>query len=110
VGRRCGGSVPAWRPHFGVAIPPSTGITAPVTYAPARDDRESAMPAMSSGSPIRPSGQLFLIASPKLRSVSAIILLSNGPGAIAFTVTFGASLRASTRVRWCTAALLDEYA
>ena len=64
---------------------------------------------MSSGVPIRLRGLLFAIESPNWRSVAAIILLSNGPGAIAFTVmSRGASLRASTRVRWCTAALLAE--
>jgi NAD(P)-dependent dehydrogenase (short-subunit alcohol dehydrogenase family) len=41
------------------------------------------MPAMSSGSPIRSSGQLLTIVSLKRRSVSAIILLSKGPGATA---------------------------
>ena len=42
--------------------------------------------------------------------VAAIIFDSNGPGATAFTVMCrGPSSRASTRVRWCSAALLDEY-
>ena len=50
------------------------------------------------------------MASRNRCSVSAIILLSNGPGATAFTVMRGASRRARTRVRWCTAALLAEYA
>ena len=64
---------------------------------------------MSSGVPMRLSGQDSMIMGPKLRMVSAIILLSKGPGAMAFTVIFwGASLRASTRVRWWTAALLAE--
>ena len=64
---------------------------------------------MSSGSPMRLSGQLSMISLPKLFSVCAIILLSKGPGATAFTVIFfGASFFASTRVRWCTAALLAE--
>ena len=41
---------------------------------------------MSSGRPIRPSGEDAAIESPKLRYVSAIIFDSNGPGAMAFTV------------------------
>jgi hypothetical protein len=53
---------------------------------------------MSSGSPIRPSGHDETIASRKRSSVSCIILLSNGPGATAFTVTLGANRCASTRV------------
>ena len=66
---------------------------------------------MSSGSPIRPRGFCFLIISPKRSSVAFIIWLSNGPGAIAFTVTCsGASLRASTRVMWCSPAFAAEYA
>jgi len=84
-------------------------MTAPVTYAPARLARYSAAPAMSSGRPIRPSGAADAISSPSTRSVSVIILDSNGPGAIAFTVTpRGPSSRASTRVRWCSPALLAE--
>ena len=34
-------------------VPPATGITAPLTYAPAREARYSAMPAMSGGVPSR---------------------------------------------------------
>ena len=64
---------------------------------------------MSSGVPIRLRGLLAAIESRNVRAWRAIILLSNGPGATAFTVmSRGASLRASTRVRWCTAALLAE--
>ena len=45
----------------------------------------------------------------KVSRVAAIILLSKGPGATAFTVIFrGASFFASTLVMWCTAALLAE--
>jgi hypothetical protein len=39
--------------------PPSTGMTAPLMYEAAREARKTAMPAMSAGSPIRPSGQAF---------------------------------------------------
>ena len=93
-----------------VAIPPSTGMTAPVTYDPARLDRNTATPAMSSGRPIRPSGDEEAIASPKSRSVCAIIFDSNGPGATAFTVMWrGPSSLARTRVNWWTAALLVAY-
>ena len=43
-------------------------------------------------------------------SVAAIIFDSNGPGATALTVIRrGPSSLASTRVRWCSAALLEEY-
>ena len=48
-----------------------------------------ATPAMSSGVPMRPSGQELTMASPKLRRVSAIILLSKGPGAIKGVVEVG---------------------
>ena len=41
---------------------------------------------MSSGRPMRLSGDDFAISLPKLRSVSAIIFDSNGPGAIVLTV------------------------
>ena len=64
---------------------------------------------MSSGRPMRPSGAAAAIWSPNRRNVSAIIFDSNGPGAIAFTVIpRGPSSRASTRVRWCSPALLAE--
>ena len=60
--------------------------------------------------PMRLSGDDFAISLPKLRSVSAIIFDSNGPGAIALTVMcLRPSCRARCRVSWCTAALLDEY-
>src|SRR6266571_1849617 len=66
---------------------------------------------MSSGRPIRRSGAASAIASPNDRSVAAIILDSNGPGATALTVTcLGPSSLASTLVRWCSPALLAEYA
>src|SRR5258706_148627 len=66
---------------------------------------------MSSGSPMRPSGHEATIASRKRSSVAAIILLSNGPGATAFTVMrFSASFIARTRVMWCTAAFLPGCA
>ena len=58
---------------------------------------------------MRLSGEDFAISLPKLRSVSAIIFDSNGPGAIALTVMcLRPSCRARCRVSWCTAALLDE--
>jgi hypothetical protein len=64
---------------------------------------------MSSGSPIRPSGTLPAIAARVCGSFSAkaIILLSNGPGAMALTVIdSAASLLARCRVSMCTPALL----
>jgi hypothetical protein len=64
---------------------------------------------MSSGRPMRRSGADDAMASPKSRSVAAIIFDSNGPGATALTVMpRGPSSRASTRVRWCSPALLEE--
>jgi len=65
---------------------------------------------MSSGRPIRPSGEAAAICSPCWASVAAIILDSNGPGATALTVMCrGPSSRARTRVSWCSPALLAEY-
>src|SRR5438128_502073 len=53
---------------------------------------------MSSGSPIRPSGQEATMASRNRWRVSAIILLSKGPGATALTVTpCGASRQGDAR-------------
>ncbi len=68
-----------------------------------------AAPAMSSGRPMRFSGALAAICSPKASSVAAIILDSKGPGAMAFTVISGASRLARWRVNWCTAAFEAEY-
>ena len=45
-----------------------------------------AVPAMSSGWPMRPIGTCCRIESPKASSVAAIIFDSNGPGAMALTV------------------------
>ena len=85
-------------------------MIAPVTYALPRPLRNTATPAMSSGRPIRPSGEAAMMASPCSASVAAIILDSNGPGATALTVMCrGPSSRASTRVSWCSPALLAEY-
>lgn len=39
-----------------VATPPSTGMMVPVRKLPARDDRKMAVPAMSSGRPMRFNG------------------------------------------------------
>ena len=68
---------------------------------------------MSSGVPMRPFG---IVPSTTARrsgssSAKAIILLSNGPGAIAFTLICSAARRvARWRVSMCTAALLALYA
>ena len=67
-----------------------------------------AAPAMSSGRPMRRSGALAAICSPKASSVAAIIFDSKGPGAMAFTVMVGASRLAKCRVSWCTAAFDAE--
>ncbi len=66
-------------------------------------------PAMSSGSPTRPSGTLAAMAArlSGSSSANAIILLSNGPGAIALTVIASdASLLARWRVSMCTPAFV----
>ena len=69
-----------------------------------------AVPAMSSGRPMRFSGADAAIWSPKASRVAAIIFDSNGPGAMAFTVMCcGARRRARWRVSWCTAAFDAEY-
>ena len=88
-------------------MPPSTGMTAPVMYADPRPLRKTATPAMSSDRPMRPSGEAAAISSPRAARVAAIIFDSNGPGATALTVMcLGPSSRASTRVSWCSPALL----
>src|SRR3984885_1797180 len=90
-------------------IPPSSGITAPVRYEPAREARNTVRPAASSGRPIRPSGTIRATSArfSGVSSMNAIILLWNGPGAIALTVICSdARRRARWRVSMCTAALL----
>ena len=58
---------------------------------------------------MRRSGADAAIASPKASRVAAIIFDGNGPGATALTVMCcGPSSLASTRVSWCSAALLAE--
>lgn len=52
--------------------PPSSVIVAPFTYAPARPDRKSAVPATSSGVPMRVSGMFWMISSPMVARVWAI--------------------------------------
>src|SRR5918995_3831234 len=84
-------------------------MTVPVRYEPARDARKMAVPAMSSGRPMRFIGIAAAMASPAAASVAAIIFDSKGPGAMALTVTVGARRRARRRVSWCTAALEAEY-
>jgi hypothetical protein len=71
-----------------------------------------ATPAMSSGRPIRPSGTPAAITARLAGSSSAnaIILESNGPGAIALTVMWSAArFLARCRVSMCTAAFDAEY-
>jgi hypothetical protein len=67
-------------------IPPSTGITVPVTKAPAREARKMAIPAISSCEPVRLSGTISVIAAPARSRVARIIRLWKGPGATALTV------------------------
>ncbi len=64
---------------------------------------------MSCGVPMRPSGTCCSTTArvSGLPSMKAVILLSNGPGAIALTVIDSLASRLPTwRVSWCTAALL----
>ena len=78
---------------------------------------------MSSGVPIRLSGHDATMASPKLRSVSAIILLSNGPGATAFldwftcnklpkvgriNLTYALTVAGTTRTEYTIVRLKDD--
>src|ERR1035437_7098996 len=68
-----------------------------------------AVPAMSSGLPIRRSGADASMCSRNASRVAAIIFDSNGPGAMALTVMDGASLLAKWRGIWGTAAFDGEY-
>ena len=68
-----------------------------------------AVPAISSGLPIRRRGAEAAIWSPNASRVAAIIFDSNGPGAMALTVMAGASRLAKWRVSWWTAAFDAEY-
>src|SRR5687767_14025348 len=68
-----------------------------------------AVPAMSSGLPMRLSGADWAMASPAAFSVAAIIFDSKGPGAMALTVIAGARNLARCRVSWCTADFDAEY-
>lgn len=53
-------------------LPPSSVIRAPLTYAPARDERKMQVPAASSGEPIRPRGTRPTMASPNFSRVCFI--------------------------------------
>jgi hypothetical protein len=56
ISRTGGGAtktLPSGKPYAVVANPPSTGITAPQTKPLARDARYNAIPAISSGAPMR---------------------------------------------------------
>ena len=66
---------------------------------------------MSSGRPSRPIGTaLALRAAPASSPIAKrVMLVANGPGAIALTVTcLGANSAARMRVRWWTAAFDAE--
>src|SRR5690606_31595840 len=97
-------------PYFVVAMPPSTGMIAPVMYDDARELRKIAVPAMSSGRPMRRSGVACTMLSPAASSVAGRMRDWNGPGGMAFTVISGARCFARWRVRWCTAAFDAAYA
>lgn len=90
--------------------PPSTTITVPVTHAPALLVRYSTAPPMSAALPRRRMGTLDASCSSGAY-VSSPRLIREGmyPGAIALTVTRGASSDASLRVSMCNAALKASY-
>ena len=86
--------------------PPSMTNVWPVIHDAASDARNSAAPAMSSGSPSRRSGIVLAIAS-SLRSHRARAKsVFTRPGASALTRIFGASSAASCLVRLMSAALV----
>jgi len=55
--------------------PPSSVIVAPLTYAPARLARKSAVPATSSGVPMRDRGMVLMTTSLIVSNVCAITTL-----------------------------------
>lgn len=57
--------------------PPSSVMVAPLTYAPAREDKNSVVPATSSGVPMRRDGFEAIIASPIVASVCAITVIED---------------------------------
>jgi hypothetical protein len=83
-------------------------IVSPVTYDPARDERNITAPAMSSGSPTRPSG-IARIKGPATASLSSVDCeeaLRMKPGATQFTrIRYTAMPSARQRARCETPAL-----
>src|SRR6266571_4469870 len=102
----------ALRRRYHAAVPPSTGITAPVMKDDRGDSRNSTTSATSSVRPSRPSGIWAVSAAspPDMRSQAGAIGTSMKPGATVFTrMPRPASSQAPTLVRPSIAAFDAEY-
>ncbi len=66
-------TLPSGNPYAVVANPPSTGMTAPQTKLLARDARYSAIPAISSGAPMRFIGASSMTWREPCSSIEAVI-------------------------------------
>jgi len=86
--------------------PPSTTIVCPVIHRAASPARNVITSAMSSGSPMRPSGSASLSRSSKFYHSALARWVRTMPGATPLTRTPGASSAASWRVRWISAAFV----
>jgi hypothetical protein len=84
--------------------PPSTGSVTPVIQPAVSEARKTMAEAMSSGVPRRFSGCILAAAGSSCQSISESLVFTT-PGATAFTLTEGASSRASWRVKWISPAL-----
>lgn len=81
-------------------------MVCPVIQEEAAPARKTAALAMSTGSPIRPSGVTSLSSSSLFSHSPWASWVRTMPGAMPLTRTFGASSAANPRVRWMTAALV----
>jgi hypothetical protein len=66
--------------------PPSTGITAPVTYPASGPARKATAPATSSADAYRPSGTAPMICALRSGDRTAVMSLSTNPGATRLAV------------------------
>src|SRR5215468_960761 len=97
---------------YHAAVPPSTGITAPVTNDARDESRNSTTSATSSVRPSRPSGTCAASAAspPDIRSQAGAIGTSIKPGATVLTrIPRDASSQAATLVSPPSAAFEAEY-